>query len=153
MLSELHLDLANQLRFRPGQRMPVPVAFGALPDGLRPAYAGRQEDQTFIGLITGAELDSAEIFVFAGLFDEEFAGADWTAREIVEVNGTAAQVYVDDVLVALCLPASAPDQVCVGSDINDEVVDAGRDRQEGPDRDQSPSSPSRRRGHDESRRT
>ncbi len=39
------------------------------------------------------------------------------------MNGTAAQVYVNDVLVALCLPASAPDQVCVGSDINDEVVE------------------------------
>lgn len=117
------LALANQLRFRPGQRMPVPVAFGALPDGLRPAYAGRQEDQTFIGLITGPDLDRAEIIVFAGLFGEEFDIAEWTAREIVQVNGIAAQTYVADELVALCLPAAAADPVCVGSDIDDEDVD------------------------------
>ena len=100
------------------------MALGPLPDGLRAAYAGTQQNQTFVGLITGAGLESAEIFVFAGLFDqEEFSGGDWTAREVVEVNGAAAQVYVDDALVALCLPASAPDQVCVGSDINDQVVE------------------------------
>ena len=118
------LDLANRLQFRPGQRLPVPVALGPLPDGLRAAYAGTQQNQTFVGLITGAGLESAEIFVFAGLFDqEEFSGAAWTAREVVEVNGAAAQVYVADALVALCLPVSAPDQVCVGSDINDQVVE------------------------------
>jgi DNA-directed RNA polymerase specialized sigma24 family protein len=122
------LALANRLQFRPGQRMPVPVAFGVLPDGLRPAYAGRQEEQTFVGLITGPDLESAEIIVFAGLFGEDFDIAEWTAREVVQVNGVPAQIYVDDELVALCLPAAAPDPLCVGSDIDDEDDDeAGKE--------------------------
>jgi hypothetical protein len=108
--------------------MPVPVAFGVLPDGLRPAYAGRQKDQTFVGLITGPDLESAEIIVFAGLFGEDFDIAEWTAREIVHINGVPAQTYVDDELVALCLPAAAPDPLCVGSDIDDEDDDdAGKE--------------------------
>ena len=103
-----------------------PVRFSALgqDSGSSGRYAGTGS-VTITCEGSGADrASSAEIFVFAGLFDkEEFSGADWTAREVVEVNGTAAQVYVNDVLVALCLPASAPDQVCVGSDINDEVVE------------------------------
>lgn len=122
------LDIAERLRFRPGQRLSVPVAFGPVPEGLRPAYAGTQQDQTFLGLITGPGLDRTEIFVFAGLFRDEFAGPEWAVREVVLVNGTAAQLYVNDALVALCLPAaSGPESVCVGSDVDDEDVDSDQD--------------------------